>query len=622
MPDDILSPLENENKPKKRVVRKRKPAIKKVASAEPPEDPRIGEYLTNIYRDTNGNLPDMRRIAVKKNGSFLRSLTSLIVTLAVLVGLGWFGYFWWSGLNKNTNPVATVSITGPEHVTLGTTSTYVIVAQNTSDTAITKATLQVFYPAGFVYQTSDPAATNVGHNEWDIGALAAHTKKSITVSGQNYGTVDSDGSWRAFLTYQPVNFNSTLQQSASLSTTIDTSPFELSVSGPGQVTPGADAVFTFTLKNTGQWQPASLYLTPALPANFVVTTSSPALDSHTRWVVTPSTSSSTVLISTYTVRGSLTKSVDDTMPFGAALTIPLGANNQLYELAHASISPTVIKNGLALNVAVNGNMSDGYTHPGDTLNVTILAKNTGSSDIKNATVKINFDAPSVKNQSMLAWNNLVDKNDGDVKGQQISPTLRRGTITWTAKQVASLAKLKPNDEVQIDMQLPIKTVKDFDISNLTASSSVVLAASVSYTDASSTARTIAAAPLTLIFNSDTAIEAHDAVSGNAHTITWVLNNTLHTLKNIQVSATAYGDIAFAADKPDGGTLVYDASGKTITWKIDALPDSVDVLTAPFTLTLNKVDPSQNILVGKIHLTATDSVTNQPIDLTADDISLK
>jgi len=63
------------------------------------------------------------------------------------------------------------------------------------------------------------------------------------------------------------------------------------------------------------------------------------------------------------------------------------------------------------------------------------------------------------------------------------------------------------------------------------------------------------------------------------------------------------------------------AAQKIVWKIAEMPESVDVLNNGFTLTLNKKDPTQSLLLSKVHLTAEDTVTGKILDLAADEIGL-
>ncbi|MEK7160680.1 MAG: hypothetical protein AAB724_01485, partial [Patescibacteria group bacterium] len=91
----------------------------------------------------------------------------------------------------------------------------------------------------------------------------------------------------------------------------------------------------------------------------------------------------------------------------------------------------------------------------------------------------------------------VDQYDGDVFGEQISDEIRRGKITWNKAKIPALALIKPNDEINIDVRLPIKGIKDFDLPSV--SGTLVTAASfAAFTNEIGVPQTINANPVSIL----------------------------------------------------------------------------------------------------------------------------
>nr|WP_298660595.1 hypothetical protein [uncultured Flavobacterium sp.] len=123
-------------------------------------------------------------------------------------------------------------------------------------------------------------------------------------------------------------------------------------------------------------------------------------------------------------------------------------------------------------------------------------------------------------------------------------------------------------------------------------------------------------------NSDLKFEARDTASGSTHQINWVLTNNFHPLKNITLVADVYGDstVEMPATAP-AGEVNYSDSAKRITWNIPSMPESVDVLALPMTITLNKTNPTQALLVSKVHIQAEDTVTGEKLDFMGEEVPL-
>ena len=291
----------------------------------------------------------------------------------------------------------------------------------------------------------------------------------------------------------------------------------------------------------------------------------------------------------------------------------------------AQLTSSLIGNDVAVNLAINGSAADLNSRPGDTLNMTIRVKNQSSKPISNASVKLILVAPADRKVSLLNWAELVDKNEHTIVGEQIDNNTRRGIISWNSAEIPALAKLKPNDEITIDIQLPIKDAKKFDL-DLIKSPVITAAVEAKFKDAAKTSQSISTRLINLTLSSDLAFNGDDAIlkSGGdeeTHTINWIINNTFHALKNITVTAMAFGDISYQLLDKGAGEMIYDETQKKITWTIEEMPTETDVLSSSFSITLHSVNPTQNLLLTKAHLTAEDSVTGRIIDLAAEEISL-
>ncbi|OGH69179.1 MAG: hypothetical protein A2754_01160 [Candidatus Magasanikbacteria bacterium RIFCSPHIGHO2_01_FULL_47_8] len=600
----------------------------------------INDSLTAIYQDDSGRFPDMKEIAIKKSRPFLRLISIIVLGGAALATLAWTGFIFTPGNHFPEDKVA-LEIRGPDHLGLGATSTYYITYKNNYSEALKDVTLNVYYPVGFTFGNSSPSADNAGHNEWRIGNIPANQGGAITVEGKNYGTLNEQKSWRVFLNYKPTNFNSDLQKSATLTTVIDSSPFSLSVSGPDKASLGAEVEYSFNVKNDGDWAPSSLQLSPVLPANFTISSSTPALDKNNRWsfsLLSPTKATSTAPSGqslraaptilknlTFKIKGKFGTTEDKTSPIKGILLLPTTPTKAGYQIAVAEIASELIKNDLSYNMAINGSVNDSDSQPDDILNITIHIKNTNAKDIKNVTVALVLDTPSVKRQSILKWPEIVDQYDGTIQGEQLTDDIRRGTVTWNSKKIPALARIKPNDEINIDVRLPIKGEKDFDLSAIKISK-IMAASKLTFTDQTGTAQTINANPITITLNSDLKFENRDTVSTNPegkeqHAVTWVLTNSFHALKNIEISADAYGDLSFAPGSAAAGTVTYAPDTKKISWKIAELPESIDVANAAFTIIINKKNPTQNTLLSKVHIQAEDAVTGKKLDFMGEEVSL-
>jgi len=615
-PEFSSKPLESEATPKKRLPRRVAPKAKNNTQE-------INRAISSIYEDDKGHLPNIKKIQIKKHHPAAKFFASVLFIGVVLALAAWAKFLFWP-TDGFSDTGLEFTITGPETMALGATSTYTVAIRNNQAVAIKNLNLNIRYPAGFVFLDSSLAPQNAGHNEWTMGEIAANKKTTLTITGKTFGAPAEAQSWRALLDYQPANVNSEFQKTAILNTKFDASPFNIVMTGPDKATVGAEVEYTFKIENKTDWQPAKLELAFVPPAGFSITSSTPALAKN-RWVLNLAGSSSTPLSEiTLSLRGQFSNTGEANAIVKTALYLPVAELNQNVNIAESSLTTALAKNSVSFTTAVNGTLKDFSTHPGETLNVTINIKNTSATDISKGVVSFTLVGPSIGKQTLVDWQNITDPADGDIVGKQISDSLRQGQITWNSAQIPALAKIKAGAEINIDFRLAIKgadkvTLADFKENKIT------IASNLDYVDSAGAEQTLPGNAININLNSDLDLETRKTVSSaggaDKYDIKWIITNNFHPLKNVRLTADAYGDITFVAGTAPAGELKFDESKKTITWTVPEMPESVDVLALPFSITLNKKDPTQNLLVGKAHVTADDTITGETIDFLSDGVSL-
>ncbi len=162
------------------------------------------------------------------------------------------------------------------------------------------------------------------------------------------------------------------------------------------------------------------------------------------------------------------------------------------------------------------------------------------------------------------------------------------------------------------------------MSDLTTSSQITAVAEISFKDEEGITHNFSSNQIIITVNSDLKFEARDAVSpsgkGEKHQINWVLTNNFHPLKNLTLTAEVYGDVSVELPTPTpAGEASFNQQTKKITWTISDMPESVDVLALPITILLNKINPTQALLVSKVHVEAEDTVTGEKLDFMGDEI---
>lgn len=621
-------PVGDENPKRKRVVRRRK-AQSSEDQMEEKKMKRIDQELKSIYEDTGGRIPNMRVIKKRKKHPVLRAIFSLLILGGLLAAAAWAGFFYLPNKQRITANNLNLTIDGPAELTIDATSTYIIRWENKQETNISSAVVTVNYPEGFVFLESSLPPENAGATEWQLGKIQAGGEGELKITGKNYGAINQQKSWRIFLNYRPENFASELQEMISLTTKIASSPVMVSVSGPDRATIGDDVEYSFTVKNDSDWQPKKIILRPVFPENFYLSSSTPQISKDNTWIIASpaSTTASATPILTFKATGKYSDRSAGAIELPEAevkanLELPFGADQRLFTIGETALKTALARNVQTFSLAINGTMSDFGSRPGDMLNLTLYLKNSGKDSMKNTAVTLTLDAPALNKQSALNWSQIDDKLDGTIIGEQISEKTRRGTITWTSRELKELSEIKPGQEVTIDIRLPIRDTANFDLASI-GDYLIKAAAEATFKDKTGAEKTIGSNPIVITLNSDLALEIRDTEAGNNRDIIWMITNNFHPLKNIELSATLFGDVSFTtASSAPAGAVEHDDAAKTISWKIAEMPEGVDVFALPFTVTINKINPTQNTLISKVRVRAEDTITGQVIEFMGDEVPMK
>lgn len=632
MADENFSshPIGDDAPKKKRVVRKKSDNdwIKKV---EKDKKKKIDKELTAIYEDKSGRIPDMKAIKVRRHRPVLRAVLALLFVGGLLAAAAWAGFFLLPN-TKTTDEQISLTINGPEELTLGATTTYIIAYSNGQNKKLLGAVLTINYPESFSFAESSAPSSNTGHTEWNLGEIPANGSGEIKITGKNFGSLNQKNSWRVFLNYRPENFNSEMQKNTTLETVIAKSPFTVTAAGPDSSAAGATVNYVFTVKNDGAWWPENLVLAPSWPENFYLVSSTPELKKDGKWALSfpQNTTTPSVTNTVFTLTGKFTDlnlNLENAaaMKVGATLNLPFGPNSKSYQIASSSINTELVKNGHTFSLAINGTMANLSSKPGDVLNITLYLKNTSKETMKDAEVKLILDSPALKRQSAINWPQIEDKLDGDILGEQLSDTMRRGQISWSARHLPGLKAIKPDGEITIDLRLPIKDASTFDLENL-SEYLIKTSAEVSYTDNAGKKQILSGNPIDITLNSDLSFESRISKQKenglDIREMQWIISNNFHPLKNVELSATIYGKINFENGQAPAGSVVYDQAEQKITWTIPEMPDGIDVLALPFTITINEANPTQNVLLSKVRVKADDATTGQTIEFMADETAVE
>lgn len=598
---------------------------KKKRSNKKEHEADIQDQLTHIYQNDDGSLPDMSQFIVKKRNRFLRAVATLVIAASVLGGVAWFGFFVYQPQATFSEESVVLSISGEDTVVIGKQVRYRVRYRNAQQVALHNAVLEVRYPDGFVFESASVTPLNEQHDQWNLGELAKQESGFIDIFGTFYDDIDSAQSFRLFLTYTPTNFNGDFQKVATQSVTIDQAPVSVFVEPAETVVAGVEVPIVIRVTNETDEVAGPMRVLVQTDSSFSKTRSEPESDSFDSlsWTIDSLEPKETTIVTLY---GSFSAANAAQATVLVQTETEIDGRTKTLTYAKGEYSAGISEQATLIQTIVNGSSGDFSVQPGENLSVRVTARNNGDTPITNGRIRVVFDSPSYQNRSLLDWLDLtlVSPDDAVIVGEQLSETIRRGSMTWDIRQVPALRSLEPGEEVTIDFTLPVQDSNDTTLANFDAYT-VQLSTELAY-DVDGTPKIVTTNPSVLTVNSDLTLSVEDIIAndGTTHTVTWGLSNSFHALKDITLSADIFGDTVLdeSTVSVPAGDVTYNQQQNTILWNIDELPLEIESAPLVFTLLRESLDETQTQLMSKIKIEATDAVTGQIIRLVGDELLLE
>ncbi|MFA4831243.1 MAG: hypothetical protein WC618_03670 [Patescibacteria group bacterium] len=587
---------------------------------------KIERELEEIYGNDDGTMPDMKNFERKKRNRAITALVALVVSCSALAVVAWAGFFIFQPQSRFSEEDVILSISGDEEIMSGQEVRYRIRYRNSQNVPLAKVALQIRYPEGFVFKESNPAPANDNNDEWTIGSLEEQASGYIDIFGKLYGDLERKQSFRVFLNYIPSNFSSEFQKIATISAAVTQSPLSLIFEGPADVVVGAEAEFVITVNKEKDDVGEHLAVVLEPSGGFTIKSSDPAADEsdHFRWSIKDLNEEKKITIRGVFAEESGKESVEITVKVLGWKDENRSENG--YVLAAKTQTVAITQTGVSANLVINGTLSDFSAQPGDVLYGSIAIKNAGQGALEDISASIIFDAPSFDGKSILKWEELEDKADGRIAGEQRNNQTRRGSITWGKGQIGGLRKIAAGGEATIDFSIPIKSAADIDLTDF-STYEIQAVVELQY-DTLGEHDNLSSNQIKMIVNSDIELGVQDEIGQtdagkDKHRVTWILNNSFHELKNISLEADIYGDIKWLEEAltVPAGEAVFDQDKQRLTWTVESMPTSLDVLALQFGVELNSKNPSQTNLASKVRFKATDAITGEEIILVGDEVLL-
>lgn len=595
--------------PKKTEKHKKHPREKEEIP-EPENERLIEEGLTAIYGDED---MDFTKMDHKKRG-LTTVLLSIVILLGLIAGVGWTTFIVYNQYFRAAQSEQfSVTIESQDALVSGEETEIVIHYSNLTRTPIAFLELDIRLPQTFETTSFSSEPDNRENLIWNIGNLGGNETGTIRIQGVWYAEVPSSLPVQVLANYRPGNFNADFQTIRTKY--IDTQESKLSVefSGPKEAIAGEEVDYVITVKNDADISIHDSVIDLTLPEGFFLRESDPELTAGESplWIIDALEPEEEREI---TFTGTFTSETEGFQYFTTEAFI-IRDDARLVQVSEEGFTD-VLGSDLRVQLIANGGVSHIYPEAGDILRISLSYENTGDSMITNGSILLQFVGDGA---IPINWSDA--KMDGGV--------ITSDGILWNTTQ---FGVLEPGREITRHLTFPInKTIgvgqaHSFNVTAVSEIGNTEARSSTVNVSLNSSAKLTAHARYYNEQGAPIGTGPHPPKVGEetSYRIAWNIENDLHDLKDVVVSATLPPHVTWVGNEiAQSGVVTYDEGPKVIRWTIQSLANDLDSVTATFHV---RVTPEEDdigtflrLMSGSL-LTATDAETGETVEATIEGVT--
>ncbi len=547
----------------------------------------------------------------QKQNRLTRVLLIATVILAIIASTSWAGFFVFTRFFETSHEKAfELSINISDSLQSGQKTKIEILYSNPTNVPIASLSLDINLPSTFRTYSFDQNPTNLDDLIWELGSLPGMSDGKITIDGVWIAQVPSETPVQVYAVYKPGNFNSNFEEIAIKYITTLEGTLKATMEGPSETSSGQSVDYIFSLENTGEEAYENIIADLNLPDGFYLQTSEPAIESGgpARWLIErlDPLAKQEVKFS-----GTFASNIESFQYFD--LSIKLLADNSEIEQAVAQTYSDVIASNVTVQLVGNGEVSTTSADIGSTLRLSIGLENSQDEAIEDITVLLDFQSDD---SIPITWN----------KASLDGGTITRDGIYWTIDSIEPQEKITLNTSFPIDSQIGVGDADNFRV----------------VTSSTFDGRSALSSPIDVWINSQAQIGAQiryyddsGAALGSGplppavgqtttYRVIWTLQNSLHSLENVEVSAVLPPDVEWLGNATQGtGSIIFDDADSTVTWSITSLSSDTREVNGSFSISITP--QSDDIgefvkLMSSTDIYATDSTTQTTITRSSDSLS--
>jgi len=594
----------------------------------------IKSDLVKIYRDKDGKIPDISRLEVKKRNWIKTIFILFTVSIVILAGLAWLGFFIFGNGDDYRGQSLDIKITADKKIASGDEVVYKIEIKNKEKETLNNIELFIRFPEGFDYLSASPEPDNKYNNRWQLGQLLRGETKEVEIVGKLIGQVGTIKTVDLKVAFEPTSFSATFNETASLSQQITSSILEIEVEGPVETLPEKKIEYIVKYKNSSDKTLENVKLQIIYPLNFVYQSAEPEpyqgeedeiarkLNNIWQFESVESEFEGSVLI-----KGGYVADDEEEKNFIVQIGfLDEDGNFQLQQ--EQKVTTKIIQQHLNLELFINGENNNNPVNFGETLNYLITYNNFGQSVLEDVEIEIIIES------ELVDWETVNGKELGEVDEDE-------KTIRWTSEHIEQLARIDSvgddkTTDGQIEFSLKLKEFETVDIEDTNFETKSIVNAYVGRVDDLEAEIVVNSNALLNIINTELQLKAEgryfnedNIAVGNgplppvvgqktSYRIYWYIANSLNDVTDVEVTATLPQGVDFTGKfLVNAGELTYLNDEKIVKWNISKISpnktfDDVNIWFDVEVIPINDQKGKIIVLATQTELKAIDVKTEDEI----------
>jgi hypothetical protein len=379
-------------------------------------------------------------------GFFARNKLFVGIFLVALVVITVFAVFAFRKSPVAAQPKVTLELSAPAEVPSSTEAVVRATITNNDSHALSGGELELVYPTGVVFVSSNPQPDNLSGTSFKVPALPPGANIAIFAKLRFEGGVGESRKFVGHLKYSVSGISAEFSRDAESTSRLVAAGVSIDVQGPASVTNSQLVTYTLHYANQSTQTFDRVRVKLAMPQGFQFAQSSPSpVQGTDTWDVgqlVPNASGD------ITVNGTFSSATPGaSIPFSVQLLVP-DKNGGYYTQAEGKFATTIQNQPLVISQALSSGDADHtlVAAPGSTLQYRISYQNNATTAARGVRIVFSVDSSTADLSSLQAEGAVISGN----------------TVTWSAASSPDLEVLNPNESGNVSVSVRIKDppVKD------------------------------------------------------------------------------------------------------------------------------------------------------------------